>query len=164
MSATNSVASLSSTPDDSLTGILLLLGLSLEDMIPEPGIALSIGQAGAVTPKSARCKSIQPKRRTPPRPLNAFFIFRSNFKAQKMGNATAYATYGFHKDVSRLAGMVWNRMPKSQQEPWHKLAIEAKVRHGEENPGYRYSPLRKPSAKARTGDSGVMSHSPPSDS
>ncbi|KIM54235.1 hypothetical protein SCLCIDRAFT_99844, partial [Scleroderma citrinum Foug A] len=71
-----------------------------------------------------------------PRPPNAFMVFRSwlwnkdNLKSVERDN----------RNVSRIAGRYWNELTNEQRAPFRKMAEEAKVRHAELYPEYKYAP------------------------
>ncbi|KAK1231231.1 hypothetical protein PQX77_005655 [Marasmius sp. AFHP31] len=72
-----------------------------------------------------------------PRPRNAFILFRCDFVKQKKIPEHVEAN---HRNISRIAGMVWRGMSTGQRAPWVGFAEVEKRRHGERWPGYRYRP------------------------
>lgn len=71
-----------------------------------------------------------------PRPPNAFMVFRSwlwnkdNLKSIERDN----------RNVSRIAGRYWNELSEAERAPFRSMAEEAKARHAQLYPEYRYSP------------------------
>jgi len=45
-----------------------------------------------------------------------------------------------NRNVSRIAGRYWNELTNEQRAPFRKMAEEAKVRHAELYPEYKYAP------------------------
>lgn len=81
-----------------------------------------------------------------PRPPNAFMVFRSwlwnkdNLKNVERDN----------RNVSRIAGRLWNDLSEEQRAPFRKMAGEAKVRHAQLYPEYKYTPtFRKPNKSSQ---------------
>ncbi|CAG8514316.1 2058_t:CDS:2, partial [Racocetra fulgida] len=83
---------------------------------------------------------------SPPRPQNAFVLFRRDFSAKlklkemKMNNG----------DVSRLASEEWSKQPKEVLRFFEFLENLAKDRHKKIYPDYSYSPKRKSKSKNDT--------------
>ncbi|KAG8220106.1 P-loop containing nucleoside triphosphate hydrolase protein [Butyriboletus roseoflavus] len=82
-----------------------------------------------------------------PRPPNAFMVFRSwlwnkdNLKSIEKDN----------RNVSRIAGRYWNELSEAERAPFRSMAEQAKARHAQLYPQYRYSPTsqKKPKASQR---------------
>ena len=82
-----------------------------------------------------------------PRPPNAFMVFRSwlwnkdNLKSIERDN----------RNVSRIAGRYWNELSEAERAPFRSMAEEAKARHAQLYPEYRYSPgsQKKPKVTQR---------------
>jgi hypothetical protein len=82
-----------------------------------------------------------------PRPPNAFMVFRSwlwnkdNLKSIERDN----------RNVSRIAGRYWNELSEAERAPFRCMAEEAKARHAQLYPEYRYSPgsQKKPKVSQR---------------
>lgn len=82
-----------------------------------------------------------------PRPPNAFMVFRSwlwnkdNLKSIERDN----------RNVSRIAGRYWNELSDAERAPFRCMAEEAKARHAQLYPEYRYSPgsQKKPKVSQR---------------
>ncbi|EIM84697.1 uncharacterized protein STEHIDRAFT_20176, partial [Stereum hirsutum FP-91666 SS1] len=70
-----------------------------------------------------------------PRPRNAFILFRCDFVAQK--KVPASVTHD-HRNISRIAGGVWQEMTAVQRAPWVGMAKKEKEGHREKWPNYRY--------------------------
>ncbi|KAI0049150.1 hypothetical protein FA95DRAFT_1473463, partial [Auriscalpium vulgare] len=70
-----------------------------------------------------------------PRPRNAFILFRCDFVAQKKVPTSVEHD---HRNISRIAGSIWQGMDDAAREPWVQLADEEKARHKAMYPDYRY--------------------------
>ncbi|KAI0308485.1 high mobility group box domain-containing protein, partial [Amylostereum chailletii] len=70
-----------------------------------------------------------------PRPRNAFILFRCDFVAQKKVPASVEHD---HRNISRIAGKIWQEMSERQRAPWVKMAEQEKEIHRRKYPGYRY--------------------------
>ncbi|KAI0064967.1 HMG-box, partial [Artomyces pyxidatus] len=70
-----------------------------------------------------------------PRPRNAFILFRCDFVAQKKVPASVEHD---HRNISRIAGRIWQGMSEADRMPWLNLAEQEKKKHKETYPGYRY--------------------------
>ncbi|KAI6133355.1 hypothetical protein EDD16DRAFT_1699471 [Pisolithus croceorrhizus] len=79
-----------------------------------------------------------------PRPPNAFMVFRSwlwnqdNLKSVERDN----------RNVSRIAGRIWNDLSDEQRAPFRKMADEAKMRHAQLYPDYKYTPSFRKAKKS----------------
>ncbi|KAG1716799.1 hypothetical protein ID866_397 [Astraeus odoratus] len=79
-----------------------------------------------------------------PRPPNAFMVFRSwlwnedNLKNVERDN----------RNVSRIAGRYWNELSEEGRAPFRKMAEEAKARHAQLYPEYRYAPVFRKANKS----------------
>ncbi|KAL0581369.1 hypothetical protein V5O48_000633 [Marasmius crinis-equi] len=77
-----------------------------------------------------------------PRPPNAFILFRSwLWECQKQN-----PTERDHREISRMAGVKWNRLSSEEKDYWRKRAYQVKIAHKVAHPEYRYAPnaRRKP--------------------
>ncbi|KAL4068360.1 hypothetical protein V8B97DRAFT_2009021 [Scleroderma yunnanense] len=79
-----------------------------------------------------------------PRPPNAFMVFRSwlwnkdNLKSVERDN----------RNVSRIAGRYWNELSEEERAPFRKMAEEAKARHAQLYPEYKYTPTFRKANKS----------------
>ncbi|KAI9059578.1 high mobility group box, partial [Trametes sanguinea] len=73
-----------------------------------------------------------------PRPPNAFMIFRSELWSKEKIKSTVERD---HRQISRIAGNLWNRLTDAEREPYKRRAEEAKVEHARLYPQYKYSPI-----------------------
>ncbi|RIB24421.1 hypothetical protein C2G38_2031886 [Gigaspora rosea] len=80
---------------------------------------------------------------TPPRPQNAWVLFRRNYtellklKGDKMNNG----------DISRLAADEWRRQPPKVLKFFELLETRAKEKNKKLYPGYKFSPKRRTNFK-----------------
>lgn len=83
-----------------------------------------------------------------PRPPNAFMLFRSELWAKEKIKSTVERD---HRQISRIAGHVWNKLSDKERAPYKRRAELAKKRHAEEYPDYKYAPVyRSKAAKRKT--------------
>ncbi|KAI0367513.1 hypothetical protein BV20DRAFT_557836 [Pilatotrama ljubarskyi] len=73
-----------------------------------------------------------------PRPPNAFMIFRSELWNKEKIKSTVERD---HRQISRIAGNLWNDLSEAERAPYHHLAEEAKKEHARKYPQYKYSPI-----------------------
>ncbi|CDO70921.1 hypothetical protein BN946_scf184829.g29 [Trametes cinnabarina] len=73
-----------------------------------------------------------------PRPPNAFMIFRSELWTKEKIKSTVERD---HRQISRIAGNLWNKLTDDERAPYKRLAEEAKVEHARLYPQYKYSPI-----------------------
>ncbi|KAH9891119.1 hypothetical protein C8Q73DRAFT_110965 [Cubamyces lactineus] len=73
-----------------------------------------------------------------PRPPNAFMIFRSELWNKEKIKSTVERD---HRQISRIAGNLWNRLTEDERAPYQELAEEAKRLHAQTYPQYKYSPI-----------------------
>lgn len=89
-----------------------------------------------------------------PRPPNAFMIYRSHMWSQRKITSTLERD---HRNISKIVGHCWNKLDEEQRAPYRAIADEAKCRHAELYPDYKYAPLSRrekaPKRKVK-GDSG----------
>ncbi|KAI0666244.1 hypothetical protein C8Q78DRAFT_1083184 [Trametes maxima] len=72
-----------------------------------------------------------------PRPPNAFMIFRSELWSKEKIKADVERD---HRQISRIAGSLWNALSDEERAPYVALAEEAKQEHHRKYPEYKYSP------------------------
>ncbi|KAI0651436.1 hypothetical protein C8Q79DRAFT_922196 [Trametes meyenii] len=72
-----------------------------------------------------------------PRPPNAFMIFRSELWSKEKIKADVERD---HRQISRIAGNLWNALSDEERAPYMALAEEAKQDHHRKYPEYKYSP------------------------
>ncbi|TFY83493.1 hypothetical protein EWM64_g514 [Hericium alpestre] len=112
-----------------------LLHALMPSIIPSPGASNPSSSPDRPTKKSHA-------RRQPtghiPRPRNAFILFRCDFVAQKKVPASVEHD---HRNISRIAGRIWQGMGETERAPWVAMAAKEKEEHRRRYPGYRYSPV-----------------------
>ncbi|KAI0809270.1 high mobility group box domain-containing protein, partial [Irpex lacteus] len=69
-----------------------------------------------------------------PRPRNAFMFFRSDLCA------SGRLKERDHRQISRIAGHLWQKMPYDSRLPFLHLADIEKIQHKARYPGYKYAP------------------------
>lgn len=79
-----------------------------------------------------------------PRPPNAFMVFRS-WLWNKDGLKSVERD---NRNVSRIAGRLWNDLSDEQRAPFRKMADEAKMRHAQLYPEYKYTPSFRKAKKS----------------
>lgn len=72
-----------------------------------------------------------------PRPRNAFILFRCDFVRDQ---TIPRSIERDHRNLSRIAGMMWTSMGPEQREPWVAMARKEKQAHADRFPNYRYKP------------------------
>ncbi|KAF9021236.1 HMG-box [Hymenopellis radicata] len=72
-----------------------------------------------------------------PRPRNAFILFRCDFVRQQ---TIPHSVERDHRNLSRIAGMMWRGMTEEMRKPWMAMAEREKREHAERWPEYRYKP------------------------
>ncbi len=72
-----------------------------------------------------------------PRPRNAFILFRCDFVRQQ---TIPQAVERDHRNLSRIAGIMWRGMTQEMRKPWIAMAEREKREHAERWPAYRYKP------------------------
>ncbi|CAG8785002.1 14325_t:CDS:1 [Gigaspora margarita] len=80
-----------------------------------------------------------PSSSSPPRPQNAFLLFRRDFYAKLTLKQTKMRT----GEVSRLASEEWRKQPKEVLWFFEILEKLAKDKHSQEYPDYKYSPKKR---------------------
>lgn len=73
-----------------------------------------------------------------PRPPNAFMIFRSHLWNKEKIKSSVERD---HRQISRIAGNLWNSLSDAERAPYHDLAEDAKKEHARKYPQYKYSPI-----------------------
>ncbi|CAG8487948.1 14366_t:CDS:1 [Dentiscutata heterogama] len=85
-----------------------------------------------------------PQSASPPRPSNAFILFRRDFFEKQKRNGTKMKL----NDMSREAKNVWDNLSNEAKSYFDVLATWAKKRHDELYPNYKYDPKpKKPRSK-----------------
>ncbi|KAJ7596772.1 hypothetical protein C8J56DRAFT_296635 [Mycena floridula] len=80
-----------------------------------------------------------------PRPPNAFMLYRSDLWRQQRENPVERD----HRQISRIAGLCWNRLSPEEKRPWEDAAAQRKALHAKENPDYKYRPASKRSRPSK---------------
>lgn len=84
--------------------------------------------------------------KTPKRPRNAFFLFRSDYeREQKKLNPQRLQSL-----ISKEAKRIWWKMPKDKRTIYYRMAEVENIAHKKQYPGYSYSPKRKSKSKLVT--------------
>ena len=77
----------------------------------------------------------------PPRPPNAFILFRSDLWAREKQKEVPIGRS--HQDFSRIAGHCWSELDSEEKARYQKLADHKKHLHALQYPGYRYTPITR---------------------
>ncbi|KAI0757418.1 hypothetical protein C8Q80DRAFT_1265346 [Daedaleopsis nitida] len=81
-----------------------------------------------------------------PRPPNAFMIFRSELWASEKIKKTVERD---HRQISRIAGELWNNLSAGERIPYQVKAEEAKRLHALAHPDYKYTPVYRKDGGAK---------------
>ncbi|KAI0825229.1 hypothetical protein BC628DRAFT_1338925 [Trametes gibbosa] len=73
-----------------------------------------------------------------PRPPNAFMIFRSDLWNKEKIKSSVERD---HRQISRIAGSLWNSLTDAERTPYHDRADDAKREHARKYPQYKYAPI-----------------------
>ncbi|KAF5377238.1 hypothetical protein D9615_006355 [Tricholomella constricta] len=103
--------------------------------LPELSSPYSLSEQPRVSHSRRRPKG------NPPRPPNAFMLFRSDFWAKE--KQKEFPIERDHRDISRIAGHCWNNLGDVERARYKKLAAQRKELHTLEFPGYRYVPSNR---------------------
>lgn len=94
------------------------------------------------------CHTRRRPKGNPPRPPNAFMLFRSDFWAREKQKEVPIERD--HRDISRIAGHCWNNLDDEERARYKRLAAQRKEMHNLEHPGYQYIPsTRRERAKRK---------------
>ncbi|KAH9857670.1 hypothetical protein C2E23DRAFT_286011 [Lenzites betulinus] len=86
-------------------------------------------------------RSSHPRKKKPghiPRPPNAFMILRSHLWNKERIKSSVERD---HRQISRIAGNLWNSLSDAERAPYHDLAEDAKKEHAKKYTQYKYSPI-----------------------
>ncbi|CAG8531825.1 8372_t:CDS:1 [Cetraspora pellucida] len=116
--------------------------------LPPYQLTLEIDELISPPKNSRKAKKFlkNPHTSSPPRPQNAFVLFRRDFYAKlriegiKMKNG----------DISRLASEEWHKQPKEVLRYFEILEQLAKDKHNEMYPDYKYSPQKNNGKKSKS--------------
>ncbi|KAI9297092.1 sequence-specific DNA-binding high mobility group box protein, partial [Neoconidiobolus thromboides FSU 785] len=78
------------------------------------------------------------KKKHIPRPKNCFMTYR---QAKMEDILKAHGKIN-NKDISKLAGEMWNQEPEIIKEHFRKLAELGKIEHAKKYPNYKYCPRK----------------------
>ncbi|KIM46244.1 hypothetical protein M413DRAFT_24002 [Hebeloma cylindrosporum] len=124
-----------------------------EPLLPFPAPLLSSPFAPGQNPQSCQTSrppspsSHPPSRPRIPRPPNAFMLFRSDFL--KRGVIPDHIERR-QQTLSRVAGQVWNLMPKEEQQTWFDRAAQVLNEHRQKNPDYKFTPAPRNSRRGKS--------------
>lgn len=97
-----------------------------------------------IRPSKKQKPAKQASNKNPPRPPNAFILYRKNQQAHILRQNANLC----NNDVSRIIGSMWNGESPAVKQRFHLLAQEMKEKHRAMYPMYRYCP-RKTQRKRR---------------
>lgn len=81
------------------------------------------------------------QRRSPnhvPRPLNCFFLFKTDWLAKRKSLLAGIEQD--HRQLNRMASSEWRKLPPEAKQRFKDAAYQAKVEHSIKYPGYRFTP------------------------
>ncbi|KAI0078481.1 HMG-box, partial [Panus rudis PR-1116 ss-1] len=110
---------------------------------PKSSLQRSVSPATSsdYAPSPASYRASHSKKKQPdhiPRPPNAFMIFRSQYWQLEKLKSSAERD---HREISRMAGIMWKAMSPAERAPFKQKADEVKRRHMLLYPDYKYSPV-----------------------
>jgi len=108
-----------------------------------PSFALPCGVAGP--PPKATSSNAKTKIKKPPRPPNAFILYR---RAKQPGIVARHQGIT-NNEVSKEIGRMWHEEPAEIRQKFQKMADAAKQEHMKKYPEYRYRPRRPQERKRR---------------
>ncbi|CAG8454529.1 19562_t:CDS:2 [Rhizophagus irregularis] len=108
-----------------------------------PSFALPCGVAGP--PPKAASSNAKTKIKKPPRPPNAFILYR---RAKQPGIVARHQGIT-NNEVSKEIGRMWHEEPAEIRMKFQKMADAAKQEHMKKYPEYRYRPRRPQERKRR---------------
>jgi len=108
-----------------------------------PSFALPCGVAGP--PPKATSSNAKTKIKKPPRPPNAFILYR---RAKQPGIVARHQGIT-NNEVSKEIGRMWHEEPAEVRQKFQKMADAAKQEHMKKYPEYRYRPRRPQERKRR---------------
>ncbi|CAI2165120.1 18350_t:CDS:2 [Funneliformis geosporum] len=108
-----------------------------------PSFALPCGVAGP--PPKASSSNSKTKVKKPPRPPNAFILYR---RAKQPGIVARHQGIT-NNEVSKEIGRMWHEEPAEIRQKFQKMADAAKQEHMKKYPEYRYRPRRPQERKRR---------------
>ncbi|CAG8625030.1 3201_t:CDS:2, partial [Funneliformis mosseae] len=108
-----------------------------------PSFALPCGVAGP--PPKATSSNAKTKVKKPPRPPNAFILYR---RAKQPGIVARHQGIT-NNEVSKEIGRMWHEEPAEIRQKFQRMADAAKQEHMKKYPEYRYRPRRPQERKRR---------------
>ncbi|KAH9947967.1 hypothetical protein B0H21DRAFT_821479 [Amylocystis lapponica] len=94
-------------------------------------------------------RSAHTRRKKPghiPRPPNAFIIFRSALWDE---NKHTTGIERDHREISRMAGSIWNKLSDAERAPYKARAEAEKQKHAIMYPEYKYTPVYRKDKPAK---------------
>lgn len=73
-----------------------------------------------------------------PRPLNSFFLFKTDWLAKRKSLLAGIEQD--HRQLNRMASSEWRKLPPEAKQRFKDAAHQAKVEHSLKYPGYRFTP------------------------
>lgn len=73
-----------------------------------------------------------------PRPLNCFFLFKTDWLAKRKSLLAGIEQD--HRQLNRMASSEWRKLPPEAKQRFKDAAYQAKVEHSMKYPGYRFMP------------------------
>ena len=120
---------------------------SLSPLPHDCGPAVAYRRYEAVVPYSQHVTPVpidHPVKKRPPRPANAFLLFRSDFLKRKLISSDQETRQ--HR-LSIIAAKCWHSLSKEEKEKWFLEAERVKERHALQHAGYKFQ--RRTRTKSR---------------
>ncbi|CAG8583650.1 9497_t:CDS:2 [Paraglomus brasilianum] len=140
------------TTDSNCTAMYFIDNLTPteQELLRNPPYALSISFDNILNPIRKGCRNSS-KKNIPPRPQNAWILFRRNFESR----ARSQRPGGMYtlKEISKTAGESWKAQPDKVKRYFNVLSKLALYRHKVMYPGYIYN-----SRKFKNGEKFIFKH------
>ncbi|CAG8556880.1 3649_t:CDS:1 [Paraglomus occultum] len=119
------------------------------NLIRTPPYTLTLSPESLLDPTKKCRKNRVRKSTTPPRPQNAWVIFRKNFEG-RLRAQDRNKTYTI-QEISKMAGKDWKNQPMEVKQYFDALSKLAQQRHKMTYPDYSYKPKRNKTEKKQAG-------------
>ncbi|KAK7062523.1 hypothetical protein VNI00_000011 [Paramarasmius palmivorus] len=78
-----------------------------------------------------------------PRPPNAWILYRSDKNVEIMAENALSGEKITQNEISKIVGQMWGAVTPEEKAHYEVLALEAKKRHAQMYPGYKFQPRSK---------------------
>ncbi|CAG8624106.1 7884_t:CDS:1 [Paraglomus brasilianum] len=120
-----------------------------QNLVRTPPYILTLPPESLLDPTKKQRKNRVRKSSCPPRPQNAWVIFRKNFEGRLRAQDHS-KTYTI-QDISKMAGKDWKNQPIVVKQYFDALSKLAQQRHKKAYPDYSYRPKRNKAEKKQAG-------------